>query len=522
VVLGLDVVEGIASLLDNSLLVRDDSSGEPRITMLETVREFASEQSRAHGEAAGYARHHAQYCLTLVERAEPYLLGGDQLRWLDVLDAELDNLRAALHWCLTACKDADGTPADLGIRLAGALWWYWFLRGHFHEGRRYLESALERAGSGPNDARVKALHGAALLTHNQGDIAVAGDVAKRSLDLARASGDARALAWGLGLLGVVVRSQGAYPRSLQLAEQSLAHFREADDSWGIAAGHFWLGTEARVRGEPERAAQRYEESLRSFRATGDRFGITIVLYFLGRLRLELGDHRMAAAHHAESVALAREARLERSASRALYGLGLVARSRGDDAQAVTLLQESLASHRDLGDLGGIAQCADALVGIAARTCDARFAARLLGIADAARTALDTPRPAAEQRAFDRDVDELRGRLGDPALQAAWATGLTLPRERAIDELLRSDALAALAAPRGRPSAEDLGGLTPRERQVVALIGRGCTNREIADGLKISEKTAEVHARNIREKLGLATRTEMAAWAARRNLVPDEF
>jgi non-specific serine/threonine protein kinase len=187
---------------------------------------------------------------------------------------------------------------------------------------------------------------------------------------------------------------------------------------------------------------------------------------------------------------------------------------------VALLRESLASHRDLGDLGGIAQCADALVAIAARAGDARFAARLLGIADAARTALDTPRPAAEQRAFDRDVDELRGRLGDPELQSAWATGLTLSREGALDELLRSDTLATLAAPRVRQSAEDLGGLTPRERQVVALIGRGCTNREIADRLRISEKTAEVHARNIREKLGLVTRTEMVAWATRRGLVPD--
>jgi len=169
----------------------------------------------------------------------------------------------------------------------------------------------------------------------------------------------------------------------------------------------------------------------------------------------------------------------------------------------------------------MAQCADALAGIAARTCDARFAARLLGMADAARTALDAPRPAVEQRAFDRDVDELRGRLGDPELQAAWATGLTLPRECAIDEMLRSDTLAALAAPSARPSTEDLEGLTPRERQVVALIGRGCTNREIADALKITEKTAEVHARNIREKLGLLTRTETAAWAARRGLVPDD-
>src|SRR5205085_114065 len=110
------------------------------------------------------------------------LLGGDQLRWLDLLDAELDNLRAALHWCLTASNGGDGARADLGLQLAGALWWYWFLRGHFHEGRRYLESALGRSGGGPSDARVKALHGAALLSHNQGDIATAGDLAKRSLD----------------------------------------------------------------------------------------------------------------------------------------------------------------------------------------------------------------------------------------------------------------------------------------------------------------------------------------------------
>jgi hypothetical protein len=163
--LPVEAFDGVSSLLDKSLLRQEEGpNGEPRFVMLETVHEFAREKLQESKEAEEIKRVHAQYFLTLAEQAFPELRGPDQLEWLERLEAEHDNMRAALSWAL------EHKQVELALRLGSALWWFWWMRGHNSEGRRWLEQALAMDGRGSPEVRAIALAGAGALASEQGDL----------------------------------------------------------------------------------------------------------------------------------------------------------------------------------------------------------------------------------------------------------------------------------------------------------------------------------------------------------------
>jgi tetratricopeptide (TPR) repeat protein len=365
--------------------------------------------------------------VTLAEEAEPQVSGPEQGAWLARLEAEHDNLRAALGW---ARERAEG---EVGLRLAGALWRFWYMRGFFSEGRTWLEAALFQghAAAAPETVRAQALYGAGALALSQGDCAQARAVIEESLALWRELGDRQGIATTLRAVGHQVIAQGDFARAQSLYEESLVLFRELDDRHGIAVVLSNLGGVAESQMDYRRAQAQYEESLVLLRESGDKQSISIVLNCLGGLAWRQGDYARARNLCHEGLALARALGDRQYIAGSLVGLGMVAADQGDYVGARTLLEEGLASFRELGDRWGILGTLEGMALLAGAQDQARRGARLWGAADALRQAIGTPRPPSDQARYDEAVQAMRSTLSEEGFSAAWAEGRTLPPEEAI-------------------------------------------------------------------------------------------
>jgi tetratricopeptide (TPR) repeat protein len=425
----LSTLDGLASLVDNSLVREEETAGgEPRFSMLETIREFALERLVASGEGPGLRRRHAQHYLALAEEAEPKLAGVEQAAWLERLETEHDNLRAALGW-----SGSDGESPEIGLRLAGALLWFWYTRGHFAEGRRWLMQLLAAGADAPAPARAKALNAAGNLAREQGEYREAAALHEEALAAFRALDDTDSVAWTLGFLGLVSQYRGEYERTMELHAESLALFRQVGDRQATALALYWLGFAARAQGRHEQAERHLEESLSIFRAVGDDWGVSRVLTNLGCIARARGDHQRAASLHEESLALGRELGDKRGIAVSLHDLGRLAAVRGDEPRAAELLRESLALRHDLGDRLGIAECLEALAESAVARGHPAHAARLFGAAEALRAALGAPLPPVDRPIYERQRAAAQAALGDEAFTAGLAEGRAPPLAQAVAE-----------------------------------------------------------------------------------------
>jgi predicted ATPase/class 3 adenylate cyclase len=384
--IGIDVLDGIASLVDKSLLRQEDGpDGEPRLTTLETIREYALEWLEASGEAAELRRRHADYCVMLAERAAPELRGHGQAACLARLEADHDNLRAALRWAI------EQGEVESGLRLAGALAWFWYVHGHWTAGLGWLEAALAASDGASASTRATALDGAGFLALVLGDRLRATTLLEHGLALFRDLADARGIARSLGRLGLVARNAGAYARATALLEESLGLYRGLGDTKGIATALWQLGSVARDRGDYARATPLFAESLALYQDLGDTRGVSI----------------------------------------ALTDLGLAAHARGESERAATCLEESLALSRGLGDRRHAAEVLEALARVVRAQGQPERAAQLLGAAEALREAVGAPRPAGQRAAYEHDLVGVQACLANQAFAAAWAIGRAMTLEQAV-------------------------------------------------------------------------------------------
>jgi tetratricopeptide (TPR) repeat protein len=423
------ILDGLASLVQKSLVRQIDSAeGEPRFTMFETIREYALEKLAQTGEADLLRQEHARYFLQLAEAAEPELTGAQQDAWLGQLDAEHDNLRAALGWALQE-------QAELAVRLGGALWRFWYARGHLSEGRKLLERALGGGGEVVAEVRAKALHGAGGLAHAQCDYVRAGALYEESLALRRELGDRQSTARLLNNLGLAAREQGDYVRAKALYEESLTLLRALGDKWGITSVLANLGATVDDRGEYARARALYEESLMVARELGDNWSVAQLLNNLGLNSLYQADYTSAKAFFVENLTLSRKLGDSKHIGYSLANLGLVALSQGDYDQAVARYTDSLALVRELGDNRIIAECLEGVAGVAAARQELERAARLWGAAEALREAISTPLSPAEQRRYEQMVGAARTQTDEASWAAMWAAGREMTLEKALAEVM---------------------------------------------------------------------------------------
>jgi predicted ATPase/DNA-binding SARP family transcriptional activator len=431
------------SLVQREELRDDQDTLRVRYSMLETLRQYARDQLEAapHPKIDVVRTRHQRWYTALAEQAEPELSGPRQPTWLNRLDLEHDNMRAALNWARTSGGFQDG------LRLAGSLWRYWVTRGYFSEGRAWLEElAAQSARSGESldpAVGIKALNGAGALAYYQADYAQALIHYEAGLTMVRASGDKKKMPGLLNNLGLVRKDQGDYAAAMAFYEESLVLYRELGDKRGTSKALNNLGIAAGDQGDSVRAAAFHEESLRIKRELGDRHGMVTSLNNLGVVLTDLGDYERARALHEEGLALAREIGHKWSIHIALSSLGRLAKAEGDYSRAVASYQESLELCRTAGNDLYTAVCLAGLSAVLQVQGRVDQATRLSGAASGLCERTSAPLPADDQKLHDRTIAMCRAALGE-SFAALWAAGRALSHEAAIAEALHLDAEAALA------------------------------------------------------------------------------
>ncbi len=552
-----DVLDGVASLIDKSLLRQTEQEGEePRLLMLATIREYGLEVLASAGEMESTRRAHAAHYLALAEQAELELGGPQQGVWLERLEREHDNLRAALQWSLEqAGEEGAQQRRELALRLAGALHTFWWTRGHWSEGRNFLERALVASEGVAASVRAKALYSAASLTFIQSNYERAEALSEESLALYRELEDkpgialslyelgniawvrsntasARSLleealtlfrevgfkeyaAYSLFSLALLASSQGEYARACTLFEESLALFRELEHKKGIA---HTLSQLAQVlfdsQGDQARVRSLLKECLALSREVGFKEGIAAANCLFGLLALGQGDLATAYSQVEESVVLYKEMGHRHGTAESLAVLGKVVAAQGDFAAAQTLYEESLKISGELDEKWVIAVCLVRLGEVVAAQRQLAWAAQLWGAADALRDAVGVPIPPVELADYERSVSAARVHLGERAFAAAWAQGRSMTPEQALAAKGQKPAPPPTTT---RTPPTYPAGLTAREVEVLRLLADGLTDLQIAEKLILSPRTVHAHISSIYSKLGVTSRSAATRYAIEHHL-----
>jgi predicted ATPase/class 3 adenylate cyclase/DNA-binding CsgD family transcriptional regulator len=512
------VFDGVASLIDKSLLQQTEKEyGESRFLMLETIREYGLECLMASGEAEVTRQAHASYYLRLSEQAEPELRGMQQAMWLNRLEAEHVNFRAALGWAL------ENGEVEIGLRLVGALWRFWMVRGYFTEGRGWLERVQARSSDAAPALQARAFTGVGSMAWSQGNYQQAIRWHQQALALYREVGDMQGIAFALNNLGIQAQYQGDYERARAFLEESLALYREQGDQWGIAIVLGNLGLGEASQGDYERAKALFEENLAISRELKAKADIALALHNLGDIARYRGDHQRAMVYLEECLFVCEELGDKRLTSMTLNILGLVARWQGDFARSAALHTESLALSRELGEKLCIAQCLEGLAGVYGMQKHPEQAARLLGAAEAEREAINSPLLPIDRADYGHIVSIIRAQLDEAAFAVFWAEGRTMTPEQALaakgTTLMFTPTQEEPASPPKAPTLSTYpDGLTSREVEVLCLVAQGMTNEQVAEQLVISPRTVNTHLTSIYGKIGISSRSAATRYAIEHNMV----
>lgn len=456
--LAIEPIAGIASLVDKSLLRQETGAdGQPRFSMLETIREYGLEQLTDCNELEVVRSHHLEHWVAFAEHVAAPLYT-NPLPLLRRVTSERDNLRAAMSW---ARERADGTAL---IRVAASLGPYWHLSGQLREGGMWMEQALAFAPDAPAPLRATLFREAGEVFRFQGDYERAGVLGRESEALFRAHGDASALAQAIVLLGHVAEDRGDYAQSLALHQEALDLLLPRSERFWTAIVLRHVGWLSFLCGNVAAAERHLEAALTRFRHEANPFGTAI----------------------------------------ALSALGEVAFQRGDYARAAALKHERLSNAWDEWSLRDLL---DSLAKIASASGEHERAARLLGAAEAFRERLGIALVPGLAHQAERTAEAMRAALGESAFAAAWEEGRRMSPEEARVEASRVGHEASIPE---APAATH--GLTPRELEVLRLVAQGRSNREIATALYISVPTVKRHTSNILGKLELSSRAAVAAYA----------
>jgi non-specific serine/threonine protein kinase len=382
--LPIHVLDGLESLLNKSLLRHEEGAeGEPRFVLLETIHEYGRELMDQMGETADMRTRHAEYFLELAEQGDLELRGANQDEWMDLLEIEHDNFRAALKW------SSAGADPELGLQLAGALGRFWWLRGHYMEGYRRTARALEGDADAPSAVRARALNSAGWLAFNLGDHTQGRVWNEEALALFRELGDKRNMAWALLFLGQhLAQTTGQPDRFAALANEAHAVFRELGDQDGVARTLSRLGEMARLRKDYEQAKTFHEESLALYREMDSTYFIGVQFHNLGYVAQALGDIERMQALFTECLAVAQDEWLR---AHALMGLAGAASIHGQPERATWLF----------------------------------------GAAQEFLESIGYQIPASDAPDIERNLAAVRAQLGEAEFEAVLAEGRALALEEAI-------------------------------------------------------------------------------------------
>jgi predicted ATPase len=429
--LGLDVLDGLSSMVDKSLVRQvEQTEGEPRFVMLETIQEYGLEKLAVSGEEALIRKAHAAYYVILAEDAATEKEASEIKRWMDRFETEHDNFRAALDWL------TEGKYAAWGLRLATALFRFWEMREYFTEGRQRLEAVLHLLPATAHEtAQMRALFAAGILAANQLDYDASEELLRKNLEIARKHEDQQSVAVSLNALAVISRDQGKLDAANALFEESLEVWREVGDRLAVARTLSNLATVRKFQGNYQDAGSLYEECQMIFGELGDRTGIAWAFNHQADLLREQGDLAAARALYECGIAAFREANDRWGIAGSLADLGNLTREQGDYVASRELYRECLSLFQELGHKRGIARGFESFAALAVACGDSERALRLAGVAAALRQSIGAPLTVSEQAKLDECLEPARRKLSMPAARAAWLEGWVKPVEAAITEVL---------------------------------------------------------------------------------------
>ncbi|HEY1297149.1 MAG TPA: LuxR C-terminal-related transcriptional regulator [Chloroflexota bacterium] len=472
-----DALPLLATLTEKHIVVSAEEhvDGEPRFRLLDTLKSFA--EARLTGSALVEARQrHAAHYLALAERAEQALIGPDQRTWLDRLERELGNLRAALEWFFQA------NEASNALRLAAALWFFWDMRGHLREGQRWLEAALDLAGGTDGTERAAALNASgwlALVQH--GSYAQAITTLEQARRTSSQIEDTSRLVRAEGFLGLALAlGTSDFPHAEQVLASAVEGGRANGDNWALALALYGQGHVALVQGQVERCQERWQTCAAVAQAVGNLYGLSYLQFRWGviaLLKLELD-------------------------------------------RASACLIESLRLSAELDSIREMAVAIAALVLVAATAGQGQLAAKLAGSTQALLDRAGCDLPVFLRGEYEKGVAALQARLGSAVFEDCVVAGRATPVETILvdarshgpsDESIRLGGSASVQVPYSPLSA--------REWEIARHVARGARNREIADALVLTERTVGSHLERIYGRLEIRNRAQLAAWVAERLSAP---
>ncbi len=565
--IGISILDNVTSLVDKSLLHAHGLEDEPRIRMLETVREYGLELLTTRGDRKRVMAAHAAYYRALAKQAEVASRSGEQGFWVMRLEQEYGNIRAALSWLL------EQNELEAVLHFAAALEGFWFLSRYVSEGRDFLQRALiasnNQAVSLP--ARAKALYVAGRLAIWVHDIEQTINFLEEGVQLLRSLGDKQLLVSSLSFLSSAENHRNQFAVADALYEEALRLAREGEDSSGTAQVLMAQGIMALFRGQFAQVRALCKESIVLSQKVGDMWIVAINLHLLGWAAVAQGEYAVARRYSEEALTLLRMMRNPGFTAQALTVLAYEMLALGDETKASMLLEEALALAKEVGDKVFIAQvlCGSGSLALhqgnmaQAHTCyeesmqtvsqvkwktlEVRYvlasclegrgiilltqgqpawAVQLFGAAEALRT-MNGYRNSigVEQTFLDRCLSTARSQLGEEPFAEFWTQGQTMTPEQALaaeGQISSSEPIPAASPSRAATkspfslSSPDV--LTRREIEVLRLLAEGLTNTQITERLVISASTVNTHVQSIYTKLGITSRSAATRYAIEHHLV----
>ena len=557
------ILEDVQSLIDKSLL-QQSADEEPYLFMLETVRTFALEELTASGEIERIRMAHAVYYLQFSEKAVPELQGTQQHLWLERLEREYENIRAAMQWATESEQvHEDKQRMEIALRLGGALEWFWGRSSYAREGRDFLEQVLTGSEKIEPMIRARALNAAGMLAFLQGDLSQVEIRCIESLALFRELGDIQGTAFALMWLSEVLLSRGDLAGARSLTEEVLVHFIIIGEKGNIAWAYNKIAVVCMYQGEYKRAHTLLEESLVIARKRETAWGIIFALQLLalvlylqqsnpasirallqesfvlanelndqdnifhylslsGEVALNEGDLVSARILADELLVNAREVHNNDAVMEALFILAKIEARQGNLAEAQALFEESISLVQQNGVQYIIPSYIEGLAGVIAKQGEIVRAARLWGAAEMLRETMVTPIPPVERTLYEQAVVEARVQLGRKRFVSAWNEGRAMTIGQALASQNQTPTLSSpvlipqQSAPLRTSSLSTLG-LTNREMEVLLLLSQGLTNAQIAAQLIISLHTVNAHLKVIYSKIGVTSRSAATRYAIEHRL-----
>ena len=473
-----EILQVVSSLVDKSLIRRVDTKlDDPRFGMLQTLREFGLEHLDPD-ESEAISRRHAFRMLEIAERADPELIGPEQVAWLDRLAASHPDFHVAFAWLMAH------EPPEHALRLATALWRFAYTRGHIREGRERIEAAL-RANPERSVLRATALNGAAILANMEGNL----------------------------------------PLTRALHTEALAIGEEHGDRRVIGVARMGLGDVAATEHDFDAARREYQEVERIFRELDDQRSIAATMTNRGNLLWTMNLLEDALADHERARVIYATIGDQRGVAWSVTNIGRIAAQRGEYERALPNLSQALGAYRELGDRGGSAEALEGIAQVALGLDDPYRAATLLAAADGLREAVHHPIAPIDRAAHTKMIATLRKRIGQD-FKDRWDADrtLTFPEIMGVVGEVASAPTgrgeATPPAPR-KPDARSLIKelrLSEREIEVLSLVAAGKTDKDIAEELFISVRTVQSHVANLLTKLDVNVRSAAVARAIRSGII----